>query len=139
MKLTDEQIDRIAVDLRNNGVAMDELVESLTDHICCVIENSKHHDFEQAYRDAMTEFGKFGPSAIEKNTLFLLTIKRELTMKTTMYILGYFAAILLTTGALFKMMHWFPANVLLVVGIALLNFGYLPMYFYSKYQSAVSQ
>jgi hypothetical protein len=87
----------------------------------------------------MTEFGKFGPSAIEKNTLFLLTIKRELTMKTTMYILGYFAAILLTTGALFKMMHWFPANVLLVVGIALLNFGYLPMYFYSKYQSAVSQ
>jgi hypothetical protein len=139
MKLSSEQIDFIQHDIYEKGVELDDLADSLVDHICCYIEQHSHSDFNEAYQAALNEFGRFGPKEIQENTLFLLTLKTATTMKITMYLFGYFSAILVTTGILFKVMHWPPASILLVLGIALLNFGYLPMYFYSKYKQSVAE
>ncbi|QMU31598.1 hypothetical protein HUW48_17240 [Adhaeribacter radiodurans] len=59
-------------------------------------------------------------------------------MKKMMYVFGYIAASLVTTGLLFKLNHWPGATILLVLGIALLNLGFLPLYFYERYKMATS-
>ncbi len=53
-------------------------------------------------------------------------------MKPGISILGYLAIALSTTGILFKLQHWPGAGILLILGIALLNFGFLPLLFLSK-------
>lgn len=139
MILTEQQIDFIKRNISNRGVSLNELADSLVDHICCFIENNSHSDFEEAYNAALASFGNFGPKEIQENTISILKHKRETTMKATMYILGYIAVILVTTGSLFKTMHWPMANIFLVTGIMLLNIGVLPMYFYNKYKQSIAQ
>ncbi len=139
MILTEQQIDYIKKDISNRGVSLTDLADSLVDHICCFIENNNHTDFSTAYEAALAKFGSFGPKEIQKNTTLLLNLKKETIMKATMYILGYVAVILVTTGSLFKTMHWPMANIFLVTGIMLLNIGVLPMYFYNKYKQSIAQ
>ncbi len=57
-------------------------------------------------------------------------------MKKTILIFGYLSIFLSTTGLLFKLQHWPGAGVMLIVGVALLNLGYLPLYFRQKAQAA---
>jgi len=134
MELTTDQIAFIAQDIQERGITMDELTEDLVDHICCVIENGSNADFHSAYHEALETFGKNGFRKIQNETNVLLTLKREIIMKKTMYSLGYIAACLSTTGLLFKLQHWPGAAIMLTVGIVLLNFGFLPIYFYSWYK-----
>lgn len=47
-------------------------------------------------------------------------------------LLGYSSIVLTTTGLLFKVQHWPNGGVLLLVGIFVLNFGFLPLYFFKK-------
>ena len=124
MELTTEQIEFIQKDIEQKGIAMNDLAESLLDHICCSIENSTDRDFNHAYENALKAFGQNGLQKIQDETIFLLILKREITMQKSMYILGYIAAFLATTGLLFKLMHWPGANIMLVLGIALLNLGF---------------
>jgi len=51
--------------------------------------------------------------------------------------MGFIACFTLSTGVLFKIMHWPMATVLLFAGFLLLNIGFLPTYFYQKYKAAV--
>ncbi len=134
MELTEQQIDFIREDLENKGITFSELNESMLDHICCCIENSSAPSFGQAYNETLKLFGNEGIGQIQKDTIFLLIIKRVLIMKKTMFIFGYIAAILSSTGLLFKLQHWPGAAVLLTLGIVLLNFGFLPLYFYDRYK-----
>lgn len=136
MVLNDQQIEFIRQDIRSRGVTIDELADSLLDHICCAMENDSGSDFDENYRRVISTFGEGGFHQIQQETIVLLTIKKEVAMKKTMYILGYIAAILMTTGLLFKIQHWPGAAVMLTLGIALLNFGFLPMFFYDKYRNA---
>ncbi|WP_417602381.1 GldL-related protein [Owenweeksia hongkongensis] len=138
MELTKQHIEFIQQDIHQKGIAMDDLAESLVDHICCSIENDTEGNFSLAYAKALKAFGEDGLQKIQDETFFLLILKREITMQKSMYIMGYMAAILATTGLLFKMMHWPGANIMLVSGIALLNLGFLPMYFYDRYKRAIS-
>jgi len=133
MTLSEDQIDFIFRDICNNGITDTEIAESLLDHLCCAIERSPAQDFESAYATAITQFGPDGIPKIQEETIQLLTHKEE-TMKKTMFVLGYVAVFLSTTGLLFKLQHWPGAGIMLVVGIALLNFGFLPMYFYDRYK-----
>lgn len=135
MELTQEHIDFMRLDLTRRGVALDALCEDLIDHICCQIETSGGTDFETAYRDAIRTFGDI--SHLQKETYNFIH-KKEIIMKKTAYLLGYIATTLCTSGLLFKIMHWPGANVLLLTGVALLNFGFLPLYFYQKSKSAMA-
>lgn len=137
MELTPAQIDFIRQDIHERGITMEGLVDSLIDHICCAIENDVKQDFAEAYEAALSSFGENGLKRIEEETLLLLTIKKKIIMKRTMFVLGYIAAFLSTTGLLFKLQHWPGAAVMLTLGIALLNFGFLPMYFMDRYKRSV--
>jgi len=53
-------------------------------------------------------------------------------MKRTVNFLGFAAAFTLSTGIMFKVMQWPMATILLFAGFILLNFGFLPSYFYQK-------
>ncbi|MCC6818248.1 MAG: hypothetical protein IT245_05110 [Bacteroidia bacterium] len=55
-------------------------------------------------------------------------------MRKFTYLTGYLATTLCTTGILFKLMHWPGANIMILLGITLLNFVFLPLYFYKKYK-----
>jgi len=51
--------------------------------------------------------------------------------------MGFIACFTLSTGFMFKIMHWPMASVLMLAGFLLLNIGFLPAYFYQKYKAAV--
>lgn len=137
MRLTLEHIDFIRSDLRLRGVLMEELVESLVDHICCAMENHEASDFEKVYQQTLNTFGPNGISKIQQETTYLLTIKQQITMNRLMYVFAYLAAFLCSTGLLFKLNHWVGANIMLTIGVVLFNFGFLPIYFYIRYQKAI--
>ena len=59
-------------------------------------------------------------------------------MKKTMYILGFLAVLLSTTGLVFKLQPWPGAAVMLVTGVFLLNFGFSPIFFYNRYKKAIN-
>lgn len=138
MELTENQVRQIYSDIRERGVTMDELAESLVDHICCAIEREKEMSFEEAYQNALAAFGDDGLQRTQRETILFINQKKEIIMKKTMFILGYIAVSLITTGLLFKLQHWPGASIMLVFGIGLLNFGFLPMYFYGRYKQAIS-
>ena len=138
MELTTEQILFIRQDIQNKGVTLNDLAESFVEHISCAIESDSETDFNKAYTNALNAFGETGLKKIQQETILLLILKKEITMKKTMYVLGYVAVFLSTTGLLFKLQHWPGAAVMLILGVALLNFGFLPMYFHDRYKRATN-
>lgn len=138
MELTENQIDFIYQDLRQRGMRLDELTESLLDHICCAIEQDHDSSFENAYQRALAAFGSDGLERTQRETIQIINHKREIIMKKFMYVLGYIALCTSTFGIMFKTMHWPGANMLIFTGILLLNFGFLPMYFYGRYKQAAN-
>src|ERR1043165_4837465 len=136
MELTEAHIAFIKQDLLERGITLYDLADSFVDHICCTIESNPGQSFDEAYANALDAFGENGLNKIQQETILLLTFKKEITMKKTMFVLGYIAASLITTGLLFKLQHWAGAAVMLVTGIVLLNLGYLPMYFYNRYKQS---
>jgi len=138
MELTKEQIEFIRNDIRQKGITMSDLAESIVDHICCTIENDSGTDFHKAHKKALGAFGDEGLKKIQQQTILLLTLKKEMTMKKTMFVLGYMATFLFTTGLLFKIQQWPGAAIMLTLGTVLLNFGFLPMFFYDRYKRAIS-
>ncbi len=138
MEITDDQIEFIRNDVRNRGVKLNSLADDIVDHICCAIETHPGSDFNGVYAEVIKSFGEKGLLRIQQETIVLLTIKKEEKMKKTMYVIGFIATFLTTTGLLFKLQHWQGASIILILGIMLINLGFLPMYFYDKYKRSVS-
>lgn len=139
MILTHQHIAFIEDDIRTRGIHMDDLAENILDHICCSIENDCATNFDEAYQKAIASFGPNGFERTQQQTTFLITLKRKTIMIKTMHILGYLAALLGSMGLLFKVLYWPGANVMITVGILLLNLGFLPLYFIDRYKRAVSK
>ncbi|KGO86537.1 hypothetical protein Q765_09925 [Flavobacterium rivuli WB 3.3-2 = DSM 21788] len=57
-------------------------------------------------------------------------------MQKTIYISGFVAGFCLSTGSLFKIMHWPFASILLLLGFIILNVLFMPLFFYHKYKTA---
>jgi hypothetical protein len=138
MELTTEQIAFISDDIMQRGITLPALADSLVDHICCVIENSTETDFLAAYNKAVSAFGENGLQQTQQKTFFLLTHKKVIFMKATMYLLAYIAVFLCSTGLLFELQHWPGASVMFVLGTAILNLGFLPLFFYDKYKRSLA-
>ena len=138
MKITESQLEYIRADVQQRGIQMYSLVEDLVDHICCAIEEREEGDFDQIYQTVIDSFGDEGLYKIEEATIKLLTFKREKNMKKALYLIGFIATFLSSTGILFKTLHWPGANMMLVVGIVMINIGFLPLYFYDKYKRSIS-
>lgn len=136
MNISDENIAFIQADLNLRGITLNELNESLVDHICCKIEISNNVNFEEAYLEAIQEFGADQLPLIQKKTELLLKSKNQLIMRKAYFILGFLAAFFTSSGVLFKLMHWQGASVLLIIGVAIFNLGFLPTFFIHRYKSA---
>jgi hypothetical protein len=132
--LSEKQVDYILNDIRRNGIQTEELQFNLLDHICCVIENemSPENDFDEMYRSVLPRFFKKELKEIQEETDLLLTFKNYYTMKKVMLRSGIFSAVAFTIGALFKIMHWPGASMLLVLAITSVSFVFLPIFFLVK-------
>ena len=132
--LNEKQVDYILNDIRRNGIQTEELQYNLLDHICCVIENemSPENDFDELYRSVLSRFFKKELKEIQEETDLLLTFKNYYAMKKVMLRSGMFSAAAFTIGAIFKIMHWPGASMMLVLAITAVSFVFLPIFFLVK-------
>ncbi len=56
-----------------------------------------------------------------------------------LHITGFLGLTLTSVGVLFKVMHWPGAAVTLLGGMAILAFGYVPIYFYKRYKVSANR
>ncbi|MHB1276764.1 MAG: hypothetical protein ACYC1Q_00015 [Bacteroidia bacterium] len=138
MEITESQLAFIREDIRNRGITLDSLADNLVDHICCVLEIHPGTDFDSAYLEVLGTFGEKGIAQIQQETILLLNINKEEKMKKAIYLTGFIATFLATTGLLFTFFHWKGASIILMMGFLFLNFGFLPLFFMDRYKRAVS-
>ncbi|MBS1535966.1 MAG: hypothetical protein JST78_12900 [Bacteroidetes bacterium] len=132
--LTDAQIEFIRRDLLAQGIQLEGLQQDLLDHICCVVEHelAAEDDFEAFYQQRIKHFYKRELREIEEETIALLTFKNYYIMKKIMLLSGGVLTALLVVGLTLKFMHLPGAAVMLVLGVAILNFVFLPLLFTLK-------
>jgi hypothetical protein len=132
--LDEQQVTLILDDIKRNGIEMEELQLSLLDHICCVLEEelSPEMNFETAYRNVLPRFFEKNLREIQEETELLLIFKNYYAMKKVMLNTGVISAVVFTFGAIFKIMHWPGAGLLLQLPIVLISFIFLPLLFLIK-------
>ncbi|MGB3946870.1 MAG: hypothetical protein WBM13_02690 [Bacteroidia bacterium] len=132
--LSEKQIDYILNDIKVRGVEMEDLQLNLLDHVCCIIEYELEPggNFETFYHQTITRFFKNELKEIEEETTLLLTFKHYYAMKKTMNTVGMIASIGIVLGAIFRFQHWPGANVMLLLGVILFSFVFLPIMFTLK-------
>lgn len=121
------QLSEVEVDLvykRFGGTKLHNQVleDELIDHICCAIEAfmTEQMPFEEACSKAYQAVCPNGFREIDEETFFLLTYKKQLSMKRILFLLGFLSTFLLSFGFLFKLMHWPMATGIILCGFALL-------------------
>lgn len=125
-KLSQLQIDLIRGDIRQSGVEMRELEDDLLDHVCCALESEENKSsFEEIYQEVKKSAFPDGYREIQQTTSYLLTLKYK-NMKKTMNVLGITGSVMLLLGSVMKLQSMIGSNELLVLGGAILVFGYLP-------------
>lgn len=135
--LTEHQTELISAYIRQKGVAQDALHDDLLDHICTGIENrmQQGESFDDAFRNIITLFGPGGVKQVQQDTFELLT-EIHGTMKKVTLGFGLTSTFFLLAGTFFKLMHWPGANIMIVLGAALLVLGYYPLLLYYKLREA---
>ena len=137
MTITDEHIDYITTNLEFYGVQEGNLKDDLTDHICTYIEHGDFCDFETAYNEAIIKFGgHYAMGSLQRETYLMVLFKKTRQRQKLIYASGFLAAFLLSTGSIFKILHWPLASILLLAGFVVLNFIFMPVYFYSRYKTS---
>ena len=129
LELTEKEIDRISIDIDQQGLTYTRLKNELLDHICCCIESEMGQGmtFNEAYRKVKGKMGKKRIRQIQDETLFLIS-KKYRRMKRLMYVLGVAVPIIIIIASIFKVMHW-PGGGLLI-SLALFTTGavFLPVF-----------
>lgn len=127
--LSESQINFIQRDILARGIQLESLQQDLLDHLCCVMENelTAEDDFETFYRQRITYLYKRDLREIEEETRSLLTFKNYYAMKKIMLLSGGLLAFFLVTGLVLKFLHLPGAAAMLVLGVGLLNFVFLPL------------
>jgi hypothetical protein len=113
LTLSDEQTARIESQIQRE-IKMRTLQIELLDHYCCEIEALMMEGitFEDAFRRAFLQISPNGMSEIEEETYFLLTFKKQTTMKKLLYAVGFGASFCTVLGFLMRIMHWPNASLM---------------------------
>jgi len=141
MNLTEEQIIFIRKTLSDGGIQNESLTDDVLDHICCVVEVllKRGKKFDEALNEAITDLAPNGLKDLEIQTRYLLNSKRTITMKKLMYLIGFLGAATLSSGMIFKLMHWPGANAMSVAGLVALVFVFVPLLALDFYRYEVSK
>ncbi len=94
---------------------------------------SHGNDFETSYDQVLETIGEKRLPEIQHQTLLNLDKKFQ-HMKNFTYVFGLTSAIVTIVGSLFKKMHWPGAGILITVGMMLIVFVFLPLYFITNYK-----
>lgn len=132
--ISEQQLDFIRNDIRLRGIEMVSLQQDLLDHVCCIIEQNLEEDgnFESFYLTCIEQFYSQQLIEIEEETINLLIHKNYYTMKKGMLISGILSTLFLSVGIAFKFLHFPGAAVLILLGVLLLSFLFLPLLFILK-------
>ncbi len=136
----DDNYERIRDDLVSRGLTYDRLIDDVLDHVCCLVEEymSDGRDFESSYDQVLDSIGEKSLPEIQHQTLLNLDKKYQ-RMKNFTYLFGLTSAILTIVGSLFKRMHWPGAGILITVGMVLIVFVFLPLYFITNHREQVER
>jgi len=126
-ELTLHNIEEISRDVGRQEITFANLRDELTDHICCDVEYEmqKGLSFAEAYTVVRRKLGSRRLREIQEETLYAVDTKYR-NMKKTMKISAISGTVMLGFAALFKIMHWSGAGILLVLGGFTLAFVFMP-------------
>jgi hypothetical protein len=124
MDLRDDQFEQVSL-LVNRSVSMHSLRVELLDHLCCYIEAQLDLgiSFEAALNEAILQLSPEGLTAVEERTVFLLTFKKQLTMKKLLYFSGFLTSLFTLTGFVFRTMKWTGGSQFWFLGNCFLLFS----------------
>ncbi|MFM7900750.1 MAG: hypothetical protein ACKPAD_02065, partial [Bacteroidota bacterium] len=128
-RLDDTHIDFIRSDIQSRGVTTDALIDDIVDHVCCLLEQQvgEEGEFKRVYQDIIHKFYGKSLSDIEKETQLLKQFKNYYAMKKTMLYSGLLATISLVAGLVLKFTHSAGASALILLGIVIFSFLFLPL------------
>jgi hypothetical protein len=111
------------------------LIDDVLDHVCCLVEEymDQGSDFNDSYDRVLDSIGDKRLHEIQHQTILNLDKKFQ-RMKNFTYVFGLSSATLSIVGSFFKSMHWPGAGILLTVGIVMIAFVFLPLYFITSYR-----
>jgi len=126
-ELTVSDINLIRQDVKSQDICFSHLAEELIDHLCCDVENEMAGGltFQDAYRNVKGKLGNRRLKEIQEETLYSTDTKYR-NMKNTMKISAIAGTLMLGIAALFKIMHWPGAGIMLTLGSLLLAFVFMP-------------
>jgi hypothetical protein len=126
-ELSLRDINQIILDVRTQEIIFSHLADELADHICCDVEYEmgKGLGFNEAYRIVKEKIGHRRLKEIQEETLYAVDTKYR-NMKNTMKISAIVSTVMLGFAALFKIMHWSGAGILLTLGGLSLAFIFMP-------------
>lgn len=128
-ELQEKQIEKISLDIEQQGLTFTPLKNELLDHICCQIEIEMEQGmtFNEAYRKVRTAMGRKRIRQIQDETLILIS-KKYRRMKRMMYGLGVTAPVLVIIAALFKVNHWPGGAVMITLALFITGMVFLPLF-----------
>lgn len=91
--------------------------------------------------DELFNFGFFGFTLVFLPMITIDRYKQNLHKAMTerlRLIFGFLSAVLIGASVMFKVFHIQDADVMLLVGIAIFSFGFLPFLFFSMYKKSIS-
>ena len=120
--LSDQQVTLIFNRIIADGVTNRDIQSDLLDHYCCFIEEklSAGIDFDSAYQVAFQTITPNGMHEIQEELYYLLGFKQITIMKRIIYGASFLTAFFISTGIMFKTMHWTGGPILLMAGFFLL-------------------
>lgn len=125
--LTFSDIERIRKDVLSQEICFSHLADELIDHLCCDVENEMAGGlcFRDAWLKVKSSMGQRRLREIQEETLYAVDTKYR-NMKNAMKISAIAGTVMLGFAALFKIMHWPGAGIMLTLGSLLLAFVFMP-------------
>lgn len=140
VEISDQEIDRISLEIEQDGLTYTALQNELLDHICCQVEALMEQGmtFNEAYRSVRKEMGKKRIRQIQDETLSLIS-KKYRRMKRIMYGMGVAAPVLVLAGLTFKVFHWPGAGIILTLALLVIGGVFLPLFAIVRIRDTRSQ
>ena len=145
MHLRTDELDQIQLYVDKSGLTIPEVRDDIVDHLCCIVENriGEGNDFDTAFLAARGFISQNDIQQIQEDTIYFLTIKKQLIMIKGIFITAYISAALLVFGIFFIAFGYvleLPDIIgfsMLLGSAAIFTLGFLPTWFLQKYRNAV--
>lgn len=141
--LSEKNIEFIVNKVNESTIESSEMKEDLIDHFCCATEEEmkKGLSFEKSYELAFLKICPEGIDEIQKETVFLLSSRKNRALKLILYLSGCLTATAVTASIYFTVsQRQIPgSSIFLLVCLLLLTLLFLPSVFLNQYKKQVSK